>query len=116
LPTSACRLKTYRWFFSKIGALKQVTRDVVPWVSRTTASLEGATRGYNPNRRGRSSHHPLLAFVAESAHGGHNWLRPGNAHSANNILQFLEATLHHLGDKIVGLLRADSGFFDEAMP
>ncbi len=43
------------------------------------------------------------------------WLRPGNAHSANNILQFLESTLHHLGDKIVGLLRADSGFFDEAI-
>ena len=43
------------------------------------------------------------------------WLRPGNAHSANNILQFLESTLHHLGDKAVGLLRADSGFFDEAI-
>jgi hypothetical protein len=44
------------------------------------------------------------------------WLRPGNAHSANNILQFLESTLHHLGDKVVGLLRADSGFFDEVIP
>jgi hypothetical protein len=43
------------------------------------------------------------------------WLRPGNAHSANNILQFLESTLHHLGDRLVGLLRADSGFFDEAI-
>jgi hypothetical protein len=43
------------------------------------------------------------------------WLRPGNAHSANNVLQFLESTLHHLGEKVVGLLRADSGFFDEAI-
>jgi hypothetical protein len=43
------------------------------------------------------------------------WLRPGNVHGANNVLQFLESTLHHLGDKGVGLLRADSGFFDEAM-
>ena len=40
----------------------------------------------------------------------------GNAHSANNALQFLESTLHRLGDKAVGLLRADSGFFDEAIP
>jgi hypothetical protein len=39
-------------------------------------------------------------------------LRPGNAHSANNVLQFLESTLSHLADKAVGLLRADSGFFD----
>lgn len=43
------------------------------------------------------------------------WQRPGNAHSANNVLRFLESTLHHLGDKLVGLLRADSGFFDEAI-
>lgn len=43
------------------------------------------------------------------------WLRPGNTASANNLLQFLESTLHHLGDKAVGLLRADSGFFDEAI-
>ena len=43
------------------------------------------------------------------------WLRPGNAHSANNVLQFFESPLHHLGDKTVGLLRADSGFFDETL-
>jgi hypothetical protein len=43
------------------------------------------------------------------------WLRPGNAHSGNNILRFLESTLHHLGDKRVGLVRADSGFFDETV-
>lgn len=42
------------------------------------------------------------------------WLRPGNTASANNVLQFLEPTLAHLGDKAVGLLRADSGFFDNA--
>ena len=36
------------------------------------------------------------------------WLRPGNTHSANNILAFLEATLRHLGNKTVGLLREDS--------
>ena len=41
------------------------------------------------------------------------WLRPGNTHSANNVLQFLEATLAHLGEKKVGLLRADSGFFND---
>ena len=43
------------------------------------------------------------------------WLRPGNTSSSNNILEFLSATLRHLGRKTVGLLRADSGFFDEAV-
>lgn len=76
---------------------------------------QGAARGYNPNRQGRGSHHPLLAFVAEARMVANFWLRPGNTASANNLLQFLESTLHHLGDKTVGLLRADSGFFDEAI-
>ncbi|WP_298128642.1 hypothetical protein [Ferrovum sp.] len=46
---------------------------------------EGAVRGYNPGRRGRASHHPLLAFVAEARMVANFWLRPGNTHSANNI-------------------------------
>lgn len=74
---------------------------------------EGAARGYTPS--GRSSGHPLLACVAEVRLVANFWLRPGNAYSANNILQFLESTLYHLGDKIVGLLRADSGFFSETI-
>jgi hypothetical protein len=61
------------------------------------------------------SHHPLLAFVAEARLVANFWLRPGDAHSANNVLQFIESTLHHLGSKAVGLLRADSGFFDQAV-
>lgn len=76
---------------------------------------EGAARGDNPKRHGRASHHLLLAFVAEARIAANFWLRPGHAHSANNMLQFLESTLHHLGNKVVGLLRADSGFFDEAI-
>lgn len=43
------------------------------------------------------------------------WLRPGNTSSSNNILNFLASTLRHLGNKTVGLLRADSGFFDDAV-
>lgn len=76
---------------------------------------QGAARGYNPNKRGRLSHHPLLAFVAEARLVANFWLRPGDAHSANNVLQFIESTLHHLGSKTVGLLRADSGFYDQAI-
>ncbi|MEO7782430.1 MAG: hypothetical protein ABIR84_11510, partial [Candidatus Nitrotoga sp.] len=43
------------------------------------------------------------------------WLLPGNSSSANNTLEFLESTLRQLGSKIVGLLRADSGFYDDAI-
>jgi hypothetical protein len=57
----------------------------------------------------------LLAFVAECRMVVNFWLRPDNSSSANNTRQFLEATLHHLGSKTVGLLRADSGFYDDAI-
>lgn len=33
----------------------------------------------------------------------------------SNVLQFIESTLHHLGSKTLGLLRADSGFYDQAV-
>lgn len=107
--------EVYRGFFGKISALRQVTLDVDSTVITRNGNQEGAARGYNPNRHGRASHPPLLAFVAEAGMVANFWLRPGNAHSANNLLQFLDSTLAHRGDKIVGLLRADSGFFDEAI-
>ena len=115
LANERVQAEVYRWFFGKISALKQVTLDVDSTVITRNGEQEGAARGYNPNRHGRPSHHPLLAFVADARMVANFWLRPGNAHSANNILQFLESTLHHLGDKAVGLLRADIGFFDEAI-
>jgi len=90
--------------------LQRITLDIDSTVITRNGAQEGAMRGYNPNGRGRPSHHPLLAFVAEA-----RLVATGHAHSANNVLQFLDATLHHLGDKIVGLLRADSGFFDETI-
>ncbi len=105
--------EVYRWFFAKVSTLTRVTLDLDSTVITRHGQQEGAARGYNPNKRGRLSHHPLLAFVAEARMVANFWLRPGDAHTANNILQFLEATLHHLGDKIVGLLRADSGFYAE---
>lgn len=115
LTNERVQAEACRWFFGKIGALKQVTLDVDSTVITRNGEQEGALRGYNPNRHGRASHHPLLAFVAEARMVANFWLRPGHVHCANNILQFLESTLHHLGDKVVGLLRADRGFFDEAI-
>ena len=105
----------YRWFFDKISTLTRITLDMDSTVITRHGEQEGATRGYNPGKRGRPSHHPLLAFVAEARMVANFWLRPGNAHTANNALAFIESTLRHLGNKTVGLLRADSGFFDDAI-
>lgn len=112
LTNERVQASVYRWFFDRITTLKRVTLDLDSTVITRHGEQEGATRGYNPGRRGRASHHPLFAFVAEARMVANFWLRPGNASSANNTLSFLESTLHNLGEKTVGLLRADSGFFD----
>ena len=105
----------YRWFFDTVSTLSSITLDMDSTVITRHGDQQGAARGYNPNKRGRLSHHPLLAFVAEARMVANFWLRPGDASSANNVLQFIESTLHHLGSKAVGLLRADSGFYDQAV-
>lgn len=105
----------YSWFFDAVSTLPSVTVDMDSTVITRHGEQQGAVRGYNPNKRGRPSHHPLLAFVAEARMVANFWLRPGDANSANNVLQFIESTLHHLGSKTVGLLRADSGFFNQAV-
>ena len=70
--------------------------------------------GCNPAKRGRASHPPLMAFIADTRMIANCWLRPGNSSSANNAQGFLANTRHRLGGKQVALLRADSGFCDSA--
>lgn len=104
----------YRWIFDHIR-LNRITLDMDSTVITRYGTPEGGAKGYNAAKPGRLSHHPLLAFVAECRMVANFWLRPGNSSSANNTLQFLESTLRHLGSKTIGLLRADSGFYDDAI-
>ena len=56
--------KVSRWFFSQVR-LDNYTLDVDSTVLTRYGSQQGAKKGYNPKKRGRNSHHPLLAFVDE---------------------------------------------------
>jgi len=112
---SRVQANSYRWLFGKL-ALSRITLDVDSTViTRWGSQVQGADKGYNPKHHGRLSHHPLLAFVADYRLVANFWLRPGKAHTANNAIAFLEATLSNLGNTAVGLFRADSGFFDKAV-
>jgi hypothetical protein len=103
----------YQWMFGQI-AVNGVTLDLDSTVMTRYGAQDGAARGYHPAKRGRASHHPLMAFVADTRMIANCWLRPGNSSAANNVQGFLANTLHRLGDKRVCLLRADSGFSDSA--
>jgi len=77
---------------------------------------EGALKGFNPRRRGRKSHHPLLGVLAEGPFFLHAWLRSGNTGASRGIVPFLQEALVLLPEG-TGLrtVRADSGFFDQAL-
>lgn len=102
----------YGWLFGQLQ-LDGLTLDLDSTVMTRYGVQEGAKRGYNATKRGRTSHHPLMAFVADTRMVANLWLRPGNSHTANNATAFLQASLARLGGKRVELLRADSGFSDD---
>ena len=95
--------------------LRKLTLDVDSSVIVRYGNKEGVARGYNPGKPGRGSHHPLLAFVAESRMVANAWMRPGNTGASSSVEHFLEETFSILGPDRIGLLRADSGFCSEKM-
>ena len=99
----------YRWWFTQLS-VDGLTLDLDSTVMTRYGSQAGERRGYNPRKPGRASHHPLMAFISDTRMVANFWLRPGDAHTANNAQAFLDSTLDRLGDKHVALLRADSGF------
>ncbi len=100
----------YKWFFDNLS-FNNFTLDLDSTVVTRYGDQQGAAVGYNAKKKGRKSHHPLMAFVADVQLVANFWLRSGDAHSANNFEAFLQQTLTHLQNKQIGLLRADSGFY-----
>jgi hypothetical protein len=100
----------YSWIFDNVK-FDNFTLDIDSSVMTRYGEQEGAKKGYNPAKKGRASHHPLIAFIADVKLVANMWLRSGNSSSANNFLSFLEDTLSKLKNKTIGLIRLDSGFF-----
>lgn len=90
--------------------------DLDSTVFQRSGHQEGAERGYNPSRPGRHTHHPLLAVLAEAPLVLHGWLRSGKAGSARGVVPFLQEALALMpADWKLRTVRADSGFFDQAL-
>jgi hypothetical protein len=89
------------------------TMDIDSSVITRYGEQEGSSKGYNTHKPGRKSHHPITAFIADIEMVANFWLRSGDAHTANNFKAFLEKTLSFVGNKKIGLLRLDSGFYSK---
>ena len=103
------------WFFEQIN-IDNITVDFDSTVLTRYGNQEGSAKGYNPNKRGRNSHHPLMAFVSQTRMVANAWLRPGNTADSSSCKAFMEETFNEtLKSKKVGLVRADSGFYTEEL-
>jgi len=101
------------WFMQQLE-IDNITVDFDSTVITRYGEQEGAARGYNPNKRGRNSHHPLLAFISQTRMVANAWLRPGNTAASSSCVAFMQETFQNcLSSKKVGLVRADSGFYTE---
>ncbi|MBL4624171.1 MAG: IS1380 family transposase [Flavobacteriales bacterium] len=107
--------KLQHWFFDQIN-IDNITIDFDSTVITRYGEQEGSAKGYNPNKKGRNSHHPLMAFVSQTRMVANAWLRPGNTADSSGCKAFMEETFSQvLRDKKVGLVRADSGFYTEEL-
>jgi len=103
------------WFFDQIS-VDNITVDFDSTVITRYGDQQGSTKGYNPNKRGRNSHHPLMAFVGQTRMVANAWLRPGNTADSSSCKSFMQETFDEaLKGKKVGLVRADSGFYTEEL-
>lgn len=108
----------WQWLLTQGWALPEPgwSLDLDSTVFQRSGHQEGAERGYNPSRPGRHTHHPLLAVLAEAPLILHGWLRSGKAGSARGVVPFLQEALALMPtDWKLRTVRADSGFFDQAL-
>lgn len=100
-----------KWFVDNLS-FDNVTIDLDSTIITRYGEQEGSNVGYNPAKRGRKSHHPLMAFISQTRMVANAWMRPGNSSDAGNYEGFLSETFDDiLKDKQIGLIRADSGFY-----
>ena len=101
---------TKKWL--EFSQLTQITIDADSTVSTVYGHQEGAAKGYNNQKKGAKSYHPLLAFVSELKLVANTWFRTGSAYTSNGICEFVKQTAAILPSNIENVFfRADSGFF-----
>jgi hypothetical protein len=107
----------FQWCVARLPERPQgYTLDLDSSVFERYGHQDGALKGYNPRKRGRPSHHPLFAVLAEARCIAHVWLRSGNTGAARGATAFLAEVRALLPATLrVTLVRADSGFFEEAI-
>lgn len=92
---------------------KRCILDFDSTVETVYGSQEGASVGYNKEKPGRPSYHPLLVFDGLSQALLNEELRKGTAGSATGFKDFLHRTMALYPGVTVNFIRMDAGFAGE---
>ncbi len=107
--------KARRLNSTKLLSLNCLWIDADSSVKTVYGKQEGAAKGFNSQKRGALSYHPLLAFCCSTKEILQGWLRTGNAYTSNGIVEFMKQLLAQLPSSQRIFFRADSGFFVGAL-
>lgn len=72
--------------------IRFMTLDIDSSVITRYGKQECANKGYNPGKRGRPSHNPIMAFSDELKMVVNAWMRTGDSHSITDAIEFFEET------------------------
>jgi hypothetical protein len=113
---SLCFGPLWRWCVGQLPSRTEgytLDLDTTRLLHDQAQGKEGVRRGYTPKGLKRC-YHPLLGMIAEAKLVAGFWLRSGNTRCDNNAVAFTVELLGRLPRHIrIGLVRADSGFFEE---
>ena len=120
-PTALPKLRAlHDRFLQRMTVQPRVPHRLIFDVDSTVLVVYGAQEqariGYNPQKRGRPSYHPLLCFEGQSKDFWHGELRPGDAHTASGTLDLLSACFAKTPTGVrLTIIRADKGFYDHKL-
>lgn len=100
-------------FILSLIPVRYMTIDIDSSVITRYGKQEHAVKGYNPQKRGRASHHPIMAFSDELKMVVNAWMRTGDSHSTTDAVEFINEVFQIVDPKNIGLFRLDAGFYSQ---
>jgi len=93
---------------------RQVWISIDDTVSTLYGKQQEASKGYNPKRKGANSYKIKVSFIQKTDELVNINLYPGEVHSNDQFIEFLEETINNLPQNTIlkGIL-VDKGFFSE---
>ena len=100
-------------FILSLVPIRYMTIDIDSTVITRYGKQEHAVKGYNPEKKGRPSHHPIMAFSDELKMVVNAWMRTGDSHSSTDATKFMDEVFQIVDPVNIGLLRGDAGFYSQ---